>query len=78
MAKETFQDHSVIAYLNANFISVRVNSDRERKIAASYGVRGVPTTWFLKENGEKIGSLPGYIPPDKLLSILKKVYASPK
>jgi thioredoxin-related protein len=78
MAKETFQDPSVIAYLNANFTSIRVNTDKQTKIAASYGVRGLPTTWFLKENGERIGSLPGYIPPGKFLSILKKVYASPK
>ena len=78
MAKETFQDSSVIAYLNANFTSIRVNTDKQKKIAASYGVRGLPTTWFLKENGERIGSLPGYIPPGRLLSILKKVYASPK
>ena len=78
MAKETFQDLSVVAFLKGNFISIRVNTDKQRKIAASYGVRGVPSTWFLKENGERIGNLPGYIPPGRLLSILKKVYASPK
>jgi len=78
MAKETFQDPLVIAYLNAHFISIRVNSERQTKTAASYGVRGIPSTWLLEENGKKIGNLPGYIPPDRLLSILKKVYASPK
>jgi len=78
MAKETFQDPSVVAFLKGNFIAIRVNTDKQTKIAASYGVRGVPSTWFLKENGEKIVSLPGYIPPERLLSILKKVYISPK
>ncbi len=78
MAKETFQDPSVVAFLKGNFIAIRVNTDKQTNIAAGYGVRGIPATWFLNENGEKIGSRPGYIPPGKLLSILKKVYASPK
>ena len=75
MTQETFMDPSVIAYLNTNFVSIRVNSDKERKLASDYGVRGLPTTWFLKENGEKVGPIPGYISPDKLLLMLKKIYS---
>jgi thioredoxin-related protein len=74
MTQETFMDSSVIAYLNANFVSIRVNSDKEKKLASDYGVRGLPTTWFLKENGEKVGPIPGYISPDKLLLMLKKIH----
>ncbi len=33
MDKETFKDPVVIAFLNENFISVKVNSDKERNIA---------------------------------------------
>jgi len=75
MGKKTFQDPSVISYLNTHFVSIRVNTDKERKIAANYRVRGLPTTWILKENGEKIGPIPGYITPDNLLLMLKKIIA---
>lgn len=71
MEKKTFQDASVIAYLNKNFISIRVNSDKQRDIAAIYGVRGVPDNWFIAENNEAITNQPGYIPAKMFLPLLK-------
>jgi thioredoxin-related protein len=73
MAKETFQNPAVISYLNDNFIPVRVDTDRDPGTAAQYGVTGLPSTWFLTEMGEAIGTVPGFIPPDQLLSMLKEV-----
>lgn len=73
MAKETFQDPAVISYLNSNFIPVRVDTDQEPATAGQYGVTGLPSTWFLTEMGEAIGTIPGFIPPDALLSMLKEV-----
>ena len=73
MAKETFQNPAVISYLNNNFIPVRVDTDKEPGTAGQYGVTGLPSTWFLTEMGEAIGTVPGFIPPDTLLSMLKEV-----
>ena len=73
MARETFQNSAVVSYLNSNFIPVRVNTDKKPDTAMKYGVTGLPSTWFLTEMGEAIGSVPGFIPPDTLLSMLKKV-----
>ena len=73
MAKETFQNPAVISYLNSNFIPVRVDTDKEPGTAGQYGVTGLPSTWFLTERGEAIGTVPGFIPPDTLLSMLKEV-----
>jgi thioredoxin-related protein len=73
MAKETFQNPVVISYLNDNFIPVRVDTDRDPGTAGQYGVTGLPSTWFLTEMGEAIGTVPGFIPPDQLLSMLKEV-----
>ncbi len=73
MAKETFTDPMVASSLNEHFIPIRVNSDIEQKIAARYLVRGVPVIWLLQEDGKKIGVLPGFIPPARLLKILQKV-----
>ena len=76
MVSQTFKDSKVITCINKNFIPVKVDFDRENKIASSYQVRGLPSIWFVAENGEKISNLPGYIPPDKLLSIIKYIYTN--
>ena len=73
MAKETFQNPAVVSYLNNNFIPVRVNTDKEPETAMTYGVTGLPSTWFLTRMGEAIGAVPGFIPPDTLLTMLKEV-----
>ncbi len=73
MAKETFQNPAIVSYLNNNFIPVRVDTDRDPATAMKYGVTGLPSTWFLTEMGEAIGTIPGFIPPDTLLAMLKEV-----
>ena len=73
MEKETFQDPTVIAYVNRNFVPISVNSDKQQDIAAKYNVRGLPSTWFISEDGEKIGNRPGYIASDEMLKILKYI-----
>ena len=71
MDDETFTNAAVIAYLNRNFIAMKVNSDKETKRAADYDVQGLPSTWFLRANGDRISNRPGYIPPKDMLNILK-------
>jgi len=74
MARETFTDSAVIAYLNKNFISIKVNSDKERALVSEYNVRGLPDNWFIDEKNVIIGNHPGYIPPDKLLPQLRYIH----
>jgi thioredoxin-related protein len=71
MEKATFSNAKVIDYLNANFIPIRVNFDREKKTVKAYGVRGLPDTWFIAENGQRIANQPGFLAPEQLLPILK-------
>lgn len=73
MEKETFKDKSILAYLNANYISIKVKFDREQKIANKYRVRGLPTTVLIGTNRKESGPLLGPITADKLLGLLKKV-----
>lgn len=73
MEKETFQNSAVIAYINRNFIPIQVNSDKDQETAAIYGVRGLPSTWFLSEKGERIGNRPGLISSNEMLPILKYI-----
>ena len=73
MAKETFRDATVVSTLNQDFIAIRVDFDDESAIAEKYGVKGLPANWFLTEMGQPIISIPGLIPPEALLSLLKEV-----
>ncbi len=76
MDKETLKNSAVIDYLNEHFISVKVNSDKDRKLARDYYIRGLPSTWFVSESGEKISSLPGYIEAKMLLNALKFIHTN--
>ena len=74
MDTETFGNAAVVAYLNRNFIAMKVNSDKETRRAADYGVRGLPSTWFLTAEGNRISNRPGMIPPKDMLNILKFIH----
>lgn len=74
MEETTFEDKRVISYLNDNFVPVRIDSDEKPKQAAEFGVRGLPVSWFLTEEGDRIGNQPGYLSPDTLLSLLKFIH----
>jgi thioredoxin-related protein len=73
MEKETFQNSAVIAYINRNFVPIKVNSDKDHQTAIDFNVTGLPSTWFLSENGDRIGNRPGFIPAKEMLSILKYI-----
>ena len=78
MEKKTFKNRSVVNYLNKNFISIKVDFDKEKKISALFKVKGLPDNWFFSKDGEIIGHRPGYIPPDTFLKILKSFIARDK
>jgi thioredoxin-related protein len=73
MSTNTFSDAKVIDYLNKNFIPILVNITEQRDLANQYGIRGVPSSWFLSENSSAIGQRPGFIPPDIMLVLLKYI-----
>jgi thioredoxin-related protein len=74
MEKITFKDPAVISYLNENFVAIRVDTEKEKKIARDYRVQGLPASWFLEADGSKIGMKPGFLRPKELLQNLKFVY----
>jgi len=71
MENKTFKDPTVIAYINENFIPIKVNTDREQKTSQIFKVRALPDNWFIDEDGKPIGHRPGYITPENLKGILK-------
>lgn len=73
MDEETFKDSAIVSYINKNFIPVRVNSDKDRKTAEIFKVRGLPDTWFMSETKEVIGHRPGFISAETLIMVLKYI-----
>lgn len=71
MDKETFTDPTVADFINEHFLPVRVNSDQQGKVAAHYGVSGLPDLRFLTAQGEAIARWPGFIEPKQLLPMLR-------
>jgi thioredoxin-related protein len=73
MARETFRDAELVRYLNDKFVSIRVNYDKQKPLVEQFGVNGLPTSFLIDTDGRRIGPLPGFIPPDRLLAALKKI-----
>lgn len=73
LKNETFADKNVAAYLNDNFISITIDTEKERSLAAEWQVKGLPTLWFLRADNSKISNIPGYIGPDQFLNVLKYI-----
>lgn len=73
MQKETFTHDSVIDFMNSKVVAVKVDVDREKKVARSFGVRGLPATVLLMRNGDQVGPMPGFIPPKNYLAMLTKI-----
>lgn len=71
MDQQTFTDPSIVGYLNDHFISVKVNVEKERDVAALFRISPLPDTWFVAEDGEPIGNRPGFLKAEELLPILK-------
>ncbi|PIE70083.1 MAG: thioredoxin [Deltaproteobacteria bacterium] len=68
---ETFADAGVAAYINDHFVPIKINAGKNRNLAASFFVRGVPATWVIPDKSKPIKLPGGYIPPDRLMPILK-------
>jgi thioredoxin-related protein len=73
MNKKTFSNKPVFTYINEHFVAIKVNRDKEKDVARKYPARGLPSSWFFKENGEKITELPGYVAPETFINILKYI-----
>jgi thioredoxin-related protein len=74
MAKETFQENTIIEFLNSNFVSIKVNYDTEKELAKKYQVRGLPTTFVIDSKGERLGPIPGYLSEKMLLEMLRQIH----
>jgi len=84
MDSEVFSDPEVSRYMNENFISMRVNPEKDNetielmgqkippsKLMAYTGSNGFPTTLFLDNKKKPVTTIPGFVEKETFLSILK-------
>lgn len=70
--KEVFASPEVSAYLNNNFLNVRISVEEEPLLASRYRIRGFPAHVFLSgKSKEVLFSRPGYMPPGSFLRMLQ-------
>ena len=85
MDRDVFSRPDVHDYLSKKFVTIRLNAEsaeaaryegREftsRTLASRFRVTGYPTTIFLRPNGEHLANVPGYIPADRFLLLLRYI-----
>ncbi|HEY2954668.1 MAG TPA: thioredoxin fold domain-containing protein [Candidatus Eisenbacteria bacterium] len=85
MDRDVYARDDVRDYLNHHFIVVRLDAESmeearfgdrtftARALAQQLRVSGYPTTIFLRSNGEHIANVPGYVPADRFLRMLRYI-----
>ena len=73
LEKEAFANKAIANFINANYMPIHVDSDKERQLARRFGVRGVPDLRFFTPENKLIAKLPGYVPPKTLLNLLQYI-----
>lgn len=83
MDRDVYARADVSEYLNAHFVMVRLNAESDervnyagrvltgRTLAGGFQVTGYPTTIFLRPNGEHMVNVPGYVPAEKFLKLVR-------
>ena len=86
MDEKTFSQKDVRDYLEKNFVAVRIQAE-DREASVTYknktysnvdftraaGIKGFPSIAFFDKQGNPITVIPGYIPPETFLLILKYI-----
>ncbi len=74
LKQTTFKDKKILAYLEQNFVSIQVDTDKNQVLSNEWKVKGLPTLWFLEPDGTQINSIPGYMDAAQLVMILKYIH----
>jgi uncharacterized protein YyaL (SSP411 family) len=73
--QDTYAVPDIAEYIQANFIPIRVDTDKRPDINRRYNMGGWPTTAFLTPDGRVIGG-GAYFPPDQMRQLLRDIKSS--
>lgn len=70
--RETFGNGEVIQFVEKLFVPVKIDTDREPKLAAKFAVKGLPTILLLDSKEKELQRLSGFRPAEKFLGELRQ------
>ena len=85
MDRDVYADPQVRDYLSRHYVTVKLDAEAgdaaryegkqltSRSLAARFRVSGYPTTIFLRPDGEHLVKVPGYVPADRFLTLLRYI-----
>ena len=85
MDHDVYSEPGVVDYLRHRYVTIRINAESHapasyeghlttyQGLASRFRVSGFPTTLFLRSTGVHMASLPGYVPADRFLLLLRYV-----
>lgn len=73
LRKTTLNDADIISYLNENYISIKVNVDKEKDLVRKFRINAFPTLIFVSFVSQKSDVHKGYLRSDQLMRYLVDV-----
>lgn len=70
---ETFSQDKVSKMLKDKTIAIKVDTDKNPKLAKQYKVSGIPCIVFVDGDGKEVGRVVGFKPADKFLDEVTKI-----
>ncbi|HEY8209557.1 MAG TPA: DUF255 domain-containing protein [Myxococcaceae bacterium] len=77
MDEQTYRDPAVVALVNRGYLAVRVDQDADPALSARYEAWGWPATVILRGDGVELVKFKGYVPPQRMASLLDAVLEDP-
>lgn len=77
MEEKTYHNPAVVKLINQKYIAIRVDQDANPDISIRYEDYGWPATVIFKADGSELVKRRGYIPPERMASLLQAVIADP-
>jgi len=77
MDETTYRDPRVVALIERHFVAVRVDQDARPDLSNRYEDYGWPATIVFDARGTELVKFAGYIPPERMVSLLEAVVADP-
>lgn len=85
MDSDVYANAEVAKLIDANYVPVKLNAESSKKLsfdgnsftetqfARAVGVTGYPTTLFLHSDSKPITLLPGYVPAERFVDVLRYI-----
>jgi uncharacterized protein len=78
MDEKTYSNPEVAQLLKDHFICVKVDQDARPDLSTRYDDYGWPATIFFDSKGQELAKRQGFIRPDDMIALLKKLVAKPE